>query len=64
MSEELGVDHEKTDSDFAQAIIAQCSHGDVEAAHCTADDIIIQLLLTLGFEKTVDAWSKVDKWYA
>lgn len=55
---------EKADKDFAEAIANQCSHGDTEAAHCTADDIIIQLLLVLGCSKAVEAWKRVDKWYA
>lgn len=55
---------EKADKDFAEAITNQCSHGDTEAAHYTADHIIIQLLLVLGCSKTVEAWESVDKWYA
>ncbi|MEW9855917.1 hypothetical protein [Novosphingobium sp. M1R2S20] len=54
----------KADADFAKAIEEQCAHGDPEGAHSTADDLLIQLLLVLGCEKTVAAWSKVEKWYA
>jgi len=54
----------QADADFAKAIEEQCSHGEYETAHCTADDLLTQLLLVLGCEKTVAAWQKVGKWYA
>lgn len=54
----------KADADFAKAIREQCNHGDIEIAHGTADDLIIQLLLVIGCTEAVEAWTAVDKWYA
>lgn len=38
--------------------------GDLEAAHLEADDIITDLLFSLGYEDVVALWLKVPKWYA
>ena len=38
--------------------------GDPEAAHCYADDVLCDFLTSLGFRDVVEAWDKVDKWYA
>lgn len=38
--------------------------GDTEIAHSNADDILCQLLISLGYQDVVDAWNKIDKWYA
>lgn len=38
--------------------------GDIEVAHLKADDIITDLLRSLGYEDIVALWSKVPKWYA
>ena len=32
--------------------------------HSDADELLTELLQQLGFTKTVEAWSKVGKWYA
>lgn len=44
--------------------IAKISAGDPEAAHANADDILCELLKTLGYEDVVIAWQSVEKWYA
>lgn len=53
-----------TDKETAEQIRKRCSHGDIEGAHCTADEILCDLLLSLGYAETVKAWNEVDKWYA
>ena len=53
-----------TDEEAAAEIEAKCMHGDVEAAHCDADAILCDVLRGLGYTKTVEAWKRVDKWYA
>lgn len=35
-----------------------------EESHIAADDILCELLLNLGFDKIVDAYNKIPKWYA
>lgn len=37
---------------------------DTEAAHSCADDILMELLKSLGYEDVVAAYDDVPKWYA
>lgn len=37
---------------------------DTETAHGSADNILCDLLESLGFEDVVTEYNKVDKWYA
>jgi len=37
---------------------------DIEVAHATADRVLAELLIDLGYQDVVEAWEKVDKWYA
>ena len=37
---------------------------DPELAHGWADQYLCDLLDTLGYKDVVEAWNKVDKWYA
>ena len=36
---------------------------DVEHAHATADDILCDLLITLGYKDVINEYKKVRKWY-
>lgn len=38
--------------------------GDIEAAHAAADDVLCDLLHALGYGDVVEAWERVEKWYA
>ena len=38
--------------------------GDTEAAHSNADQVLCDLLVSLGHVDVVAAWGEVDKWYA
>ncbi len=38
--------------------------GDTEAVHKDADDILCEVLKALGCKEVVDAFEKLDKWYA
>jgi hypothetical protein len=40
------------------------ANGDIEVAHATADRVLCDLLESLGFADVVEAYNKVDKWYA
>lgn len=40
------------------------TNGDIECAHCDADEVLCELLNSLGFGDVVAEWEKVDKWYA
>ena len=37
---------------------------DEEADHVRADQILCEYLASLGATELVDAWRKIDKWYA
>lgn len=56
------------DCDWASYIADQCGNGsretDIEIVHARADDMLCELLTQLGYEKTVEAYQKVPKWYA
>jgi hypothetical protein len=47
-----------------QILEAQKDNGDTEIAHGVADSVICELLETLGYEDVVEAYNKVDMWYA
>ena len=47
-----------------QALIECDEHGDTEIAHCKADDVLCDLLSSLGYEDVVDAFRSIRKWYA
>lgn len=38
--------------------------GDIESAHGLADDILCDLLTQLGYTDIIDAYDRVEKWYA
>lgn len=38
--------------------------GDYEMAHSEADNILCDLLETLGYKDVVESWRKIGKWYA
>lgn len=37
---------------------------DTELAHATADDLLCEFLIFLGYKNLVDQFEKVPKWYA
>jgi len=52
-----------TDIDTAKRIQNECMSYDPEADHVNADDILCELLLSLGYVETVKAYNAVEKWY-
>lgn len=44
--------------------IKEWGHGDPEAAHSAADDVLRDLLRDLGYGDVIEAWDSIDKWYA
>lgn len=56
------IDVYKTDvSDYAKEFQ---KNEDIESAHCGADNVLCDLLKTLGFEDVVQEYYKVEKWYS
>ena len=37
---------------------------DIECAHAYADDVLCDLLKSLGYQDVVEAYEQIDKWYA
>ena len=52
------------DKEVAKAIKDYCSSSDTEINHCMADDMLVDLLVELGYIDTVVAFRNVEKWYA
>lgn len=50
--------------DYVAEIERQAMFGDPEADHCRADDLLCELLTEIGYWEVVEAWRKVEKWYA
>ncbi|HDC4311279.1 TPA: hypothetical protein ACOEGN_001450 [Enterobacter kobei] len=42
----------------------QGSGGDVEMDHIRADDVLCEILKTLGYEDVVIEYDAINKWYA
>ena len=58
--EHLGLADER----FADKLRELHGDGDTENQHAMADGILCELLESLGFSKTVEAYNAVHKWYA
>lgn len=55
----------KHDEYWAKRIIEECSgRGDIESSHAKADELLCDLLKSLGYHETVKAFDELDKWYA
>jgi hypothetical protein len=39
-------------------------NGDIESAHEQADNVLRELLITLGYQDVVDEFDQIEKWYA
>ena len=57
-------DEQKLDELFADKIKRECSTGDRERDHGNADGTLCELLDGLGFTKTVEAFTEVEKYYS
>ena len=44
--------------------IAARDDGDFETNHLDADEVLVALLRSLGFNALADVWESVEKWYA
>jgi len=42
----------------------KCSSGDIEINHYNADDVLCELLESLGYNEIVTEFKKLEKWYA
>lgn len=59
---EIKIDREKALLALSDAL--ELGKGDPEIAHVNADEILCELLTSLGFSDVVKEFKKVPKWYA
>lgn len=52
------------EEEFIEKIKCRCFTGDSEGDHINADDILCDFLRLLGYERLVDTYESVSKWYA
>lgn len=45
-------------------LLEECAQLDTECAHSSGDEVLCTFLRELGYGAIVDAWEKLDKWYA
>lgn len=60
VSYHTGLAHGKVMSELTEA----AANDDTEAAHMDADNSLIEFIRALGFDDVVEAYDKVNKWYA
>jgi hypothetical protein len=53
-----------TSDDAIEKLKACQSNDDIEVAHSEADQVLCDLLESLGYNEVVKQWSVVPKWYA
>ena len=58
-----GPSEPMTPQEFAEKMKA-CESDDLEAQHVLADDLMCELLESLGYEAGVGVFREMDKWYA
>lgn len=46
-----------------ERIADECA-GDIEGAHMDADQVLCDILVSMGHEDVVEAWKAIEKWYA
>ena len=59
---EIKIDREKALLALSDAL--ELGKGDPEIAHVNADEVLCELLTSLGFSDVVEEFKKVPKWYA
>ena len=55
---------EKIRAEVIETLQQAAEWSDIENAHSTADDMLCLLLKALGYSDVVEAFDKVEKWYA
>ena len=53
-----------TPEEFAQQMKKIFENKDLEVAHAEADDLMIEVISSLGYKKGVEIFSSNEKWYA
>lgn len=49
---------------YKKRLIKLQHNSDTEIAHCSADQILCNILEELGYSDIVEEYNKIEKWYA
>lgn len=55
---------EKINDKYLQRLRDEIENGDLEQAHSRGDDILVEILNELGLTDIVNAYTRIDKWFA
>lgn len=61
---EFNEDQKAIISRINKSLKKELKNNDKESAHCAADSLICELLISLGCQETVKIYEAIDKWYA
>ena len=53
-----------TKEEFKEEMLKIADNGDPESSHYEADDLMCELLGSLGYEEGVEIFENMGKWYA
>lgn len=53
-----------TDDEAAERLQEISQNHDTEGGHVYADELLCEVLKSLGYTKTVEAFENMEKWYA
>lgn len=60
----MAINIKKIDQGYAEQIRQECMNDDPEIDHQNADELLLDLLESLGFDETTEAFKNVSKYYA
>lgn len=56
--------YDKLKNEYKDKMLKAINNYDIEVGHCDCDDVLVALLLELGFDEIVEIYKTQDKWYA
>lgn len=54
---------QEKEQSYINRLTNEIDNRDIEGAHGEADDILCELLIELGYQKVVDEYNNIPKWY-
>jgi hypothetical protein len=56
--------YDKLKNEYKDKMLKAINNHDIEVGHYDCDDVLVSLLLELGFDEIVEIYKTQDKWYA
>lgn len=56
--------YDKLKNEYKDKMSKAINNRDIEEGHYNCDDVLVALLLELGFDEIVEIYKTQDKWYA